>query len=514
MADFRATVGINPRWHDTSAPFSNFAFVDTWFDSNPILRRILSLARKHDFRGMLEEEISEADCPLLAAENAALAVRLPGFQRSRVIRLSFFKSAGQGNPGEFLGYAVIKHDTLATESFTHVYEAVLRAPRDRQHNNFCHCHRPYVVRTTLGPFVVEGTLYAQQNDATFVCAHVALRTLLSCVLPEGDITYARINEWAGVDHADVTRNVGSRAPARTPSGGLNPAQLEQVLLRAGLAPELIVHQPNTPAELPADIEFQRLLYGYLESGLPLLLGFELGADPINHGAGRHIIPIFGHTFNEDLWAPEAERAYFGHNRGFFPSENWLSSYLAHDDNFGPYVCLPRHYLSRQQFRLLIGLKPHPPAISADQAEALALDFAIYVAANIARGDIGWFQRQIAFTRAQLLVLRTLLVDRAAYIAQLRGWRDREGFDFEPALADSLAARLPAVFWLVEVSAPELFPGSRRKFGEILIDPNHAGRPAEPVLAMRAPGLLVFPTVGGFDTQRTRLAGHTALFRLS
>jgi len=477
------------------------------------LRRILSLVRKHDYRGMLEEEIAEGDCPLLAAENVALAIRLPDFQRSRVIRLSFFKSADQGNPGEFLGYAVIKHDIHAAESFTHVYEAVLRAPRNHQQNNFCHCHRPYAVQTSAGRFVVEGSLYAQQNDATSVCAHVALRTLLACLLPAGDVTYEQINRWAGVDHANTGLQIGTRGVGAV-GRGLESDRLEDVLRLAGYSPEYIIHEPQHGVPLPDGVEFQRLLYGYLESGMPLLLGFEL-TPPVGAANGsRHIIPIIGHTFNEDLWVPEAERGYFGHDRKYFPSESWLSSYVAHDDNFGPYVCLPRHYLSRDQFRLLVGLKRHPSLITADQAEALALDFAVYVAANIAHGDIGWFQRQIAFTRAQLLVLRPLLVNRDAYLAQLRQWRDREGFDLEPAMADNLAARLPAVFWIVEVSAPELFPGSRRKFGEILIDPDHAGPPAEPVLMMRAPGLLVFPRPGGFDTNRTRLAGHTDLFRLS
>ena len=130
MADFRSTVGINPKWHVTRVPlFSNFDFADQHFASNSILRRILSIARKLDYEGMLEEEIAEADCPLLAAENQALAARLPGFQRSHVIRLSFFRSAVREAPGEFFGYAVIKSDVFASERFTHVYEAVLRPPR-------------------------------------------------------------------------------------------------------------------------------------------------------------------------------------------------------------------------------------------------------------------------------------------------------------------------------------------------------------------------------------------------
>ncbi|MDP1579181.1 MAG: hypothetical protein Q8M02_02815 [Candidatus Didemnitutus sp.] len=466
MSDFRSALGSDPTWQATDGTFSNFEFVDTRFASHSILRRILSLARKLKYQGMLEERILPANCFLLEEENAALALRLPDFRHSEVVRLSFFSCNESSSPGEFLGYAIVKQDYHDSGPFMHVYEAVLRAPRGPKENNYSHCHRTFRVCTTLGEFTVAGILYAQQNNATHVCAHVALRTLLSCVLPDVDVSYAQLNAWAGVDNSNPATSLGTRGGGS--GGGLSSEHIERILNHAGLNPELIVNEPNSPAELPAELEFQKLLYGYLESGRPVMLGFELGSDPVNNGDGRHIIPIFGHTFNEDLWAPEAERFYFRHNLGYFTSESWLSSYLAHDDNFGPYVCLPRHYLSRRQFRLLVGLKPAGLAVPPDSAEAWAFDFANYIAGRLPAGLAPWLDRQTAFTQAQLLVLRTLHVRRADYIAQLRTWRDREGFDLEPAHADTIAGRLPEAFWLVEVSAPELFPNSRRKFGEVLI----------------------------------------------
>lgn len=513
MSDFRSALGSDPTWHATDGTFSNFEFVDTRFESNSILRRILSLARKLGYAGMLEERILPENCSLLREEDAALALRLPDFQRSDVVRLSFFSSAVQGSPGDFLGYAILKQDCHASGPFMHVYEAVLRPPRGPKENNYCHCHQVFRVRAGEAEHTVRGVLYAQQNNATSVCAHVALRTMLSSVLPAGDVTYAQLNAWAGIDHANPGKRVGTRGDG-VQGGGLDAVQIERILHQAGLTPDLIVHEPGTAAELPDEAEFQKLLYGYLESGQPVMLGFELGADPVNHGDGRHIIPIFGHTFNEDLWAPEAERSYFGHNRGYFTSESWLSSYLAHDDNFGPYVCLPRHYLRRDQFRLLVGLKPAGLAVPPDFAEAWAFDFANFMAGRLPADLTPWLDRQIAFTQAQLLVLRPLQVKRERYLAQLRAWRDREGFDLEPVLADAIAARLPEAFWLVEISAPELFPGSRRKLGEVLVASHLPDHAIDPVLMLRAPGLVVFPTSTGIETRRTRLAGHTDLFRLS
>jgi hypothetical protein len=508
MADFRSASGSASQWFPTNGTFSNFEFVDTRFRSHSILRRILSLGRKLDYKGLLVEEILEADCALLAAENQALATRLPSFQSSRVSRLSLFANADQAAPGEFLGYVIHKEDMIGGNRVGHVYEAVIKPPRRHRENNFIHCQRAYRVSTSLGHFQVNGVLFAQQNDATFVCAHVALRSMLATLLPAADVSYQRINQLAGVDHTNPATRVGEGG------NGLNPSQVEAVLRGCGFTPELVVHEPGNQ-ELPPHVEFQRLLYGYLESNQPLLLGFELAPHPHSGEIGRHIIPVFGHTFNEDLWVPEAERNYFAHNRGYFPSESWLSSYVAHDDNFGPYVCLPRHYLHRDAFRLLIGLHPAGVTLPPDEAEVVAFDFASQVANAVPFSGIAWLDRFASFCRSDLLVLRTFALNRSDYIAHLRHLRDREGFDLETAIVDRFAAHLPDPIWVVELSAPELFPASRRKFGEILVTASAANPGGLPqIVGARVPGAFYLVQAGNFLPERTRLAGHTELYSYS
>lgn len=510
MSDFRSAKGQNPQWHQAGAGFSNFEFVDTRFRSTPILRRILSLARKLGFTSFLEEEILERDCVLLAEENAALALRLKDFKSSKITRISFFRSQTPGNGGEFLGYAVLKEDEHASGPFAHVYESVMRSPRDQGQNNFIHCKQAYTVRTSHGDFTVEGTLYAQQNDATCVCAHVALRTVLAASLPAKDISYSEINKLAGIAHDDPARCLGNRGGIK--GNGLNPNQIEAILKQFGFQPEISVHEPQHNALLPTGVEFQRLLYGYLESGTPILLGFELTPSPGAQTGSRHIIPIVGHTFNEDLWAPEAERNYFGNDRGFFPSESWLSSYVAHDDNFGPYVCLPRHYLGNDEFRLLIGW--HNPAVDlhADQAEALALDLVFFVAQQHQSTKLDWFGRMVAFARAGLLVLRAVLLSRTQYISHARSLRDRDGTSLEQSIAAKLEAHIPPSVWMVEISAPELFPASRRKFGEVLVATAAPTQtPPFNLLALRGPGSVIFVEQTTLRPEPTALQGHTSLY---
>lgn len=120
--DFRQATGKQLQWLDTGIEhrFSNFLFVDQHYGSNPVLRRIFSLARKHSYRSLLIEEITEADCALLVAENQALAARRPDYQRSEVHRISFFRSptSQAPAPSDFIGYVIFKRDFFSGQPHT------------------------------------------------------------------------------------------------------------------------------------------------------------------------------------------------------------------------------------------------------------------------------------------------------------------------------------------------------------------------------------------------------------
>src|SRR5262249_27032543 len=154
-----------------------FAFCEDHYKSHLVLRRILSLARKLQYRSILVEEIRVADCALFQQENDALAQRKADFEKSTVNRLTFLKclSGSAPQPHEFLGYAIFKTDHFrGNVSRAHVYESVMRAIRTADQNNFIHTQRDYDLTTSAGSGSLRGVLYAQQNDLTFVCAHVAL----------------------------------------------------------------------------------------------------------------------------------------------------------------------------------------------------------------------------------------------------------------------------------------------------------------------------------------------------
>jgi hypothetical protein len=510
--NFRQAIGKQFQQLDTGIErnFSNFLFVDQHYSSHPVLRRIFSLARKLKYQSLLIEQITEADCALLAAENKALAVRRPDFQRSEVHRISFFSSPTNQAPTQpdFIGYVIFKQDFLSGQSLprVHVFESVMPPFRQIEHNNFIHCQRHYEVNTSLGKFSVTGILYAQQNDLTIVCAHVGLRTALACLLTDGDITYERMNALAGIDHK--TRQVGSGV------GGLEPADMENILNGLNLLFDKVVHEPSQALILPT--EYQRDLYGAIESGFPALVGFELD-DPKAGASGgpRHVIPVFGHTFNEDTWMPQAQRAYFGGLQSYFPSENWLSTFVVHDDNFGPYLCLPRHFLKKESFRLMYGLKSCPTTFNAVQAEAIGFAFFDAIVKGRPRTGNDWYARFAVFTQQGWLVLRTLLTKKADYLKHIEEIQAWDGMTLEPDIVQKFRDHLPPIFWMIEASAPELFNSSRRKFGELLLPWDKSlPKPLNDslLLAARLPGLIYFrPGKLQLEVRPTRLKGHTLLF---
>ena len=503
----RLAEGTQADWLDTrpEAGFSNFLFIDRNYSAHPVMRRIFSLARKHGFQSVLIEHLDEGRCPTITEENEALAIRQPNFTGSEVHRLSFFRCPPNNEPmpGDFIGSVVFKTDTFTgfPNPRSHVYEAVLPPSRNSQENNFIHCCRRYDFHTSAGNFSARA-LYAQQNDLTFVCAHVALRTVLASMLPGGDISYAEINRIVGVDHRGT--QVGGGA-------GLSPDQMEVVLNGLSISYEKIVHEPNAQLFLPTD--YQRNLYGFIESGAPALLGFELEDPTAPLGnAARHVIPVLGHTFNEDAWVPEADRSYFAKGLSYYPSESWLSSFVAHDDNFGPYYCLPRNFLKKENFRLSIGLKRFPSLFGAVEAETLAFGYAQVLAQFFDKTGHDWLDRFSIFTRLGSLVIRAQTVSRPEYRQHLEGLLDWEGLSLEPTLCEGFVSTLPDYFWVAELSAPELFTATRHKFGEFIIaaDKPHA-TDLSLLLAARLPGYILMRANGKLEVKATALAGHTPLF---
>jgi hypothetical protein len=400
------------------------------------------------------------------------------FHKSATYRLSFFSefiSTKRGltsvRDSAFLGYAVVKQDYVPGNGrHTRVYESVIC--KSNHPNNFVRGCPDWKTLVGNRLFGVAGYLYAQQNNATNVCAHVALRTAAGRFHPDGDLSYRQMNRLIGVDH--VKRKVGG------PKGtGLRSNEMETILEAAGSSCFVANYTLTNPDILP--VPFQKCIYGSIESGYPALVAFRITAPAEMH----HVIPLFGHTFNEDTWVPDADFSYFriGKTR-YVPSESWLSMFVGHDDNWGSNICIPRHYLqgvgksnrrgsARNAFRrvdLVLGTFPKGVRIDAITAEAIARDYLSPLLELYAQKNTDWGRRLLHSLKTSRIVLRPVLLSLREYLQHLELLTDWSGNRVGNSIHRQVSqqATPETLVWMIEVSLPNLFPANRRKVGEVLL----------------------------------------------
>jgi hypothetical protein len=418
----------------------------------------------------------------LREENEDLRTRNPDFNSSAAYRLSFFAAKfttpqrlARLTDGDFIGYAVMKEDSAPSfGNKRRVYESVIRP--SRLVNNFVRGGQDWPCQVGGKAFKMNGYLYAQQNALTNVCAHVALRTAAARFHPNGDMSYREMNQLLGIDHVKVKMGGGN---------GLTTKQMQQVLEAAGA--KCFPADYSNPSTNPPP--FQKYMYGCIESGYPAIVIFGT-TDPVG---SLHAVPIFGHTLNQDTWVPNADLLYFKIGAGtiYIPSESWLSTFIAHDDNWGSNYCIPRHYLRSklhpaagqpvpapeegvsQCVTHVISTMPKEVQLNPVRAEIIGADYLFTILPQLPPDNNPWAQRLARYANEHKLVLRPYLLDPVEYTAHLEKVKDWQGKPLRETLIRALRANLTKErLWMIELSVPELFSANLRKVGEVLVRAEH------------------------------------------
>ncbi|MCC5848005.1 MAG: hypothetical protein JJU29_07915 [Verrucomicrobia bacterium] len=387
---------------------------------------------------------------------------------------------------DLVGYAIIKYDWSPGLKIDqhHVFEAVFR--KYYHPHNCVPLPKTYRLNVLGRSFLIEGVLYAQQNGATKACAQVALRSLLSRHLKVPDVSYRHLNALA------------EKASPREfhPANGLSTHQIRFIFDELGVSYRDINYKESP--KLREEIPYQKYLYAGIESGAGALLGFQLNSV---HGPRDeyHIIPFYGHTFNKDTWAPDADIAYFniGGSLGYIPSISWTSSFLGHDDNFGPNFCINRLYVQPKQVAYAVELLHEGYLSGGSEAEAVSIRFLMAIRKYLDAAPNIWAQRlnlKLHHEPPQV-VLRSLAIPKERYIKHLREARDWESNQEDATLCNILAEMLPPSLWIVEVSIPHLFPANERKLGEIILNGEKklSADSFEAFMLARMPGFYYFKT---------------------
>jgi len=527
----RTSVAASWTTESIARPFSNFDFFDRCFPETGSvgpLRRIFSQVRLLGAKTMVFEELNPLGAKDLSEENEDLEKRFQATLSTRVWRLSFFAKAFTTKRGlasvredDFLGYAIVKQDSVPpSRSCTRIFESVVLP--SRQANNFVRGSQSWPCRVGDATLRLRGYVYAQQNGWTNVCAHVACRTAAARFHGAGDMAYREMNDLPqlGIDHL-----------SRTVDDGLTSAQMVAILEAAGARCVVADYTAPVPGVTPPP--FQKYVYGSIESGYPAILCFATSS------GDYHAIPVFGHTFNEDMWVPNAELSYFrvGSGTVYLPSEQWLSTYLVHDDNWGSNYCIPRHFLYTKRLcdqwpggprecvsqsdcvACVISTLPAHVQVNPIEAEVIGADYLFRMLPQLAGLIDVWGRRLEEYARKNLLILRPILLRGSGYVDHLGNIDDWEGHRARKPLLASLKRHLQGDFWMVELSVPELFSANRRKLGEVLLVSDTAPgvhRDFRNYVLARVPGHFAFHTGGDlvnpqFSFVPSGIAGHVPLF---
>jgi len=447
-----------------SRPRSLFQLAEEKFSSAPPIRRLFSLCRRSESESVVIEDVPAQDC--VASENHALLARFPDCKHVALKRISFWKKKVEKEDdlkncksADCQGYALLKQDIVPSQKYDrwHVFEAVI--PKYQHHHNYCPVSSSFKFRAVAKEFEVKGCLYAQQNTLNKACAQVALRSLLATRLARPEFSYEEIDAFA--------RELN---PSFLPKNGLKTNQISHVLTRFGVD-HLAMDYTAAPG-MKTDFPFQKIIYSGIESGSGALLAFSLSGP--NAPQSGHIIPCFGHTFNEDAWAPQADSAYFriGEVIKYIPSRAWLSSFIVHDDNFGANFCIPHSFLRPEQVRYAVELYPPKYAYSGAEAEIASADYFYSLLPNLLDGlhqKNPWIRRLLEYVCQQKLILRSVAVSKTEYLDFIKSEEDWDGNREMPETVSALKSQGPDELWMIEVSIPELFSTNKRKLGEILLD---------------------------------------------
>ncbi len=508
----RLTPGEKLEVVSTIRPSSLFDFVDNRFNGLETLRRLLGQARAHGVQTIIVERLKPSI--ELTEENEDLRTLVKHDFRSRAYRLGLFsKSISQARriqdltDKDFIGYIIVKRDVLPEKRLNpcHIYESVIK--RSRHEHNYVRGEHEWPCLVGDKTFKVKGYLYAQQNGLTNVCSHAALRTVASRFESGRDLSYRKINQILGIDH--VTKF----------GKGLISEQIIEVLKSVGIR---VWEGRFKEGESKFDdiTPFQRVLYSGIESGFPAIVFFKTNRDN-----EYHVVPVFGHTFNQDTWVPSAERIYFDapQDQPCIFSDSWLSMFIGHDDNVGSNLCIPKHYLQTKGRR-----SPPENQSSRHEAEKAEMNSVVYVISTFPKGTelyfakaeaaacyalseiLGrlpqrtspWVRRMIDFEQKQQLVARPLLISREQYVEHLGKVRDWNHNAVFPEALSRFSDHLGAgPLWMIEFSIPDLFSNVKRKVAEVLVRADKPVKRAEDLadrISARLPGYFAFSTPGTAD----------------
>jgi hypothetical protein len=342
---------------------------------------------------------------------------------SKTTRLHFFTSDMEAKhlssleefQSEYLGFC-----TLRPLDLRKVVDAVVKPIEDlnRPKRSFIVCREEFSVEINVGKreaqcLHISGFPFMQQDTQVGCCAHAAL-AMIDKFLTQRRNKEDNLNAQRHLT-GDIARLI-SAVPGierKLPTPGLLPAEICTAFTRMGYSPLSYEYRREVKSLFPSE----RIIYHYLESGIPIYLS-------IPTTTSRHALTVIGHSFEPDVWWSLAQTEYYKRRPSggeYHCSTTWIPSFIIHDDNFGPYLKVPKEFLWKmeEQDKLLI-VVPLPPNVNlnGELASVIANSLITSALAIVEGQNINpWLNILSGHHNRNDLVLRTLLMDSGEFLSK-------------------------------------------------------------------------------------------------
>ena len=447
--------------------------------SNSAIHRLCSLARKMKVETAIMEELPN-DSEEIKKEYEALhayfgSIGFKAYKGTFIAKkISHLEDIKNLNDKDFLASFIVinfksKNSNGEEKWKSYLFKAICTIPLNIHHpkfgeivlpNYYIHIYKKFKNNVTLSDgckheFNINGTFFSQQNSYTSVCAHSVLYMAINNMQSTPElITPEDINKILGINHTSSKIR------------GLTQKDLLKVLKQYDLDYTL------QDFFLDPNVSYNDYIYNFIESGYPVLLVFTTKNT-------SHVVPILGHTLEPDSWAPEAEVVYANYfNLSVFKSSSdWVDHFIIHDDNIGMFLCLPVGNLKRitlpkydPSFRAHYAVVIKPKKITIPVSE---VEFAFKIIIEKLRDKISktsvdvWTER--IFERIDTkkpIIMRTFLVKKEEYKKHLEE-KDFSGQRFSEEEKTEIIKGLPNIFWLSEITLPELYTVNKTKIMDFI-----------------------------------------------
>ncbi len=379
----------------------------------------------------------------------------------RTIRLVFFSDAiaaeDWSEPAKFsnafIGYSIIKPTRVVSLGRTVIDPRRANVPP-------CFVIVTKFVANLLGAELeVEGFPYMGQDTDVTVCAHSAL---WSCLRHFSQ----RYSEYPKIHPYEITQLTTDFSGGRLiPSRGLTMEQITEILSRYGFHPRYY-----NGAAFSCRSDFRRLLYTYIESGIPIIVGLVL---PNEVG---HAVAGVGHSSDFKVTL----------SPGIRWSYEYFNGLIVNDDNLPPYRFVP----ANSWIDTNAGTKYTLDNVDGfvvplyEKIYLAAEDALSIVEAIVSDGQIGLSALQPPGLPPDDFVIRLFLTSS-------RSWkRNRRSSQMPNDLGLLYSAMpMPKFIWVAELSTRTLYPDGR-VLGEIVIDATASFLDSFAFLSIHYPDVLI------------------------